>query len=706
MAKHFFIRRDYSDITSFLDSIRARADSERDALGFLPQPAYAEAARQRKLILLVAQDGDEVSYAGHLLFGGIFPILRVRQIAVAPPYRRHKHASTLLRTLIAQGEHEGYLNIVANVATDLIGANLFYEKHGFISSRLKAGGKTRSRKINVRILQLDTPSLISYMIDSKVANTLEMLPRKRSPEIPIYAIDLNVFFDAVKDRARSQDAIAVFEAGFKHQIRVAASHELFAELKRKSNNPTNDPILSLAKTIPTLPAQDRSKLEGLKPHIGSLVFPERSAAGNLKPTDESDIAHLAHAVAAGVSGYITSDAKVLAARDRLMKSFSLDVIGLSEFVHLLDLPNEATPTASKSTKSFRIQMPTTEEATMFLKSEGVSVEGYIDISRCRRSAVFDNQGLVGVSLLDPAPALERPTHSVVCVHQEHPFSSTIADFLISEQVQHCSTRGACSLLLMDISSQPITRRIALGQGFQQAHGQSGLFKVALGGPVSCTTWSNARLVIERLSGMTIQEKCPRYDKPEVTVSIDGTPKTMELFELETLLSPALLVLPHRKAVVAPITPTFAADLLGTNAQYTFLDVPEAQFLSRRTYFNTIRAAHAMIRGSVIAFYESLRGGKGRGAIIALGRIVDVTSIPANNAPELLERGGVVVDIEALTKSDRILATTFDNLVILKKPVSFKKLRELDCVSGANFVSATPITAKQLASIVHAGFSDD
>jgi hypothetical protein len=86
--------------------------------------------------------------------------------------------------------------------------------------------------------------------------------------------------------------------------------------------------------------------------------------------------------------------------------------------------------------------------------------------------------------------------------------------------------------------------------------------------------------------------------------------------------------------------------------------------------------------------------------------VDVTSIPSNNAPELLQRGGVVVDIEALTKSDRILATTFDNLVILQKPVSFKKLRELGCVTGANFVSATPITAKQLASIVHAGFSDD
>src|SRR5207249_1030183 len=109
-------------IFPFLESISAQADSERDALGFLPQAAYAEAARQRKLILLVAQDGEKTSYAGHLLFGGIFPILRVRQIVVATNYRRQHHASLLLRTLIAQGENEAYLNLVANVATDLTAA--------------------------------------------------------------------------------------------------------------------------------------------------------------------------------------------------------------------------------------------------------------------------------------------------------------------------------------------------------------------------------------------------------------------------------------------------------------------------------------------------------------------------------------------------------------------------------------------------------
>jgi predicted nucleic acid-binding protein/GNAT superfamily N-acetyltransferase len=711
MAEQYFIRRNFDDIFPFLDSIRAHADSERGALGFLPEAAYAEAARQRKLILLLSQGRDKISYVGHLLFGGIFPILRVRQISVAPKHRQHGHATTLLRTLIAQGEKESYLNIIANVATDLKNANSFYEKQGFLSSRLKAGGKTRNRTINVRILQLETPSLISYMAGLAQPKAIEILqPKKRSSDIPIYAIDLNVFFDVIKERSRSYDAGVVFEAAFNHQIRIAVTQEFISELKRTSNDPTNDPALSLAKRIPTLPIQEQSEIDHLVPIIAKTVFPERTTQQRLKPTDKSDILHLAHAVAAGASGYITSDAKILDSRDALMKEFKLDIIGLSEFVDLLDLPSDTEQRPPiQATKHFRIRVPAIAEVIAFLATEQISLEAYLEgisISDCRRYSVLDDRGLVGISLLKTSYGLDQPSRSVVCVHQEHPFSSTIADFLISEQVRHCSSKTACHLLMMDIPSHPITRRVALGQGFQTARGGASLVKMTLGQPVTAASWNKARLSVERLIGMKIQRECPRYDKPEVKITTAvGKSSKIGLFDLETLLSPTLFVLPKRKAVVVPITRTFAADLLGTDDQYSFLEVPEAHFLTRRTYFNTTRAARAMIRGAAIAFYESRKGG-GRGAVVAVARIVDVTSIPIDSTPEALQRGAVVEDIGALTKSSRVLATTFDNLVALKNPVSFETLRQIGCVTGANFVSATPISAKHLTAIVDAGYADE
>jgi predicted nucleic acid-binding protein/GNAT superfamily N-acetyltransferase len=707
MSIRLLIRRDFADISPLLDTIRAQADSERRSLGFLPEAAYAEAARQRKLILLVSDDRGEISYVGHLLFGGIFPTLRVRQIVITPKLRRLKHASTLLRSLVSQGEKEGYLNIVANVASDLSEANAFYERNGFVSSRLKAGGKTRNRTINVRILQLETPSLITYMVGGAPPEPAELLPKKRSLDIPIYGIDLNVFFDAVRNRSRSRDAGTIFRAALSHQIRIAVSQEFVSELQRTSNNPTNDPILSFAKRLPTLPSQEKSTIDNLVAPIAKIVFPERSEQQRLKRTDKSDVMHLAHAVASSASGYITSDEKVLNARDALMADFGLDVIGLSEFVDLLELPEETAPEQStQANKHFRIQTPTFDEVTRFLEAEGIKLDLEIVVSECRLSAIYDDDGLVGVGAMKVSSAFDDHSRSVVCVRQEHPFSSTIADFLISGHVRYCSSRAPAKLLMMDISNHPITRRVALGQGFQHVRGQSTLTKVALGRPVAEATWNRARLSVERLSGVKIQQRCPNYDKPEIVIaSPSGTLSKISLFDLETLLSPTLFALPKRNAVVVPITRTYATDLLGADDQYSFLEVPEAHFLSRRTYFNTTRAARAMIRGSAIAFYESKRDG-GRGAIVAIGRIVEVTAIPVCNTPEALQRGGVVEDVETLTKAPRVLATTFDNLVTLPKPVSLSALRQIGCATGTNFVSATPITAKHLAAIIEVGRGDE
>jgi len=71
-------------VLAFADDVRASADEERDALGFLPGGVYAEAARRGKL--LVATIGH--TYAGHLLFGGTFPRARVFQIFVKKEYRK------------------------------------------------------------------------------------------------------------------------------------------------------------------------------------------------------------------------------------------------------------------------------------------------------------------------------------------------------------------------------------------------------------------------------------------------------------------------------------------------------------------------------------------------------------------------------------------------------------------------------------------
>ena len=246
MASNYLLYRGFSGTAPFLEAVRTHADEEREALGFLPEPAYAEAARQGKLIVLAVEVDGTVSYAGHLLFGGIFPHLRVRQICVSPKWRGRGFATTLLRTLKSQAEADGYLSIVANVAADLRSANSFYEKNGFATRRMKSGGASRNRTINVKTLQLESPSLLSLMSGSTVDTAKALEAKRRGVDVPLYAIDLNVLFDVVKrQRPRSSDAGALFKAALEHQIRLAASDELVRELERKSRDRNQDPILAL-----------------------------------------------------------------------------------------------------------------------------------------------------------------------------------------------------------------------------------------------------------------------------------------------------------------------------------------------------------------------------------------------------------------------------------------------------------------------------
>lgn len=707
MTQSFQVLRTYSEVAPFLEDIRKQADSEREALGFLPIPVYLEHARQNKILVLVAKDSESrLLYAGHLMFGGLYPRMRVRQICVSPKFRRQGHATRLLRALISRGETEQYLTISANVASDLADANALYERNGFETLRLKQGGSSRGRTINVRLLELKTPTLFTPIRESLLPPIPLIEPAKRSQDAPIYAVDLNVFFDVIKRRQRSGIAGALIEAALRHQVRIVATPELVTELERSSNDPTNDPVLAFAKRIPSLPKSPASRLSPIFDELAPIVFPERYPLDQLRAADKSDIYHLAHSIVAGAAGYITSDEKVLAARDTLMSKFKLDLIGLEEFVELVEPSTDHPIKANNRTAHFSIRKPTIEEITSLVGNAASDIGEFVDLSDgANRNvvSVSDDSGVIGFSAIKINPAIEAPSKMVAHVQQHHPFASTVADYLIQEQIRYSSHSATTTLQLLDLVSQPITRRIALSYGFQPlaGHHSNTLTKIALGRAITDEDWGRLRLTTERISNLLLPRDRPRYDHPAVRLrDKSGGEYSIGLFELETLLSPAIFAFDRRAAVVVPITTEFAGHLLGTDDQFSFLEVPEATFLSRRTYFNTTRAASAMIRGGVIVFYESLKRG-GRGAVVALGRIVDATVVDSEDMPEEIRRQGVVDDVRRLTTANKILATTFDNIVALKNPVSLQKLREIGCANGANFVSATTITDTHLKSIVAA-----
>jgi GNAT superfamily N-acetyltransferase len=248
LQRLFEIERKPNEVPRLVQSVQTNADSNRDALGFLPAQAYEQAARQGTLFVAVDRRGPEPRYAGHILFGATYPHAKVFQVYVAPQNRKHGVGRLLVETLLNFLEEKQYLSVTARVASELP-ANAFWNSLKFEIVATKSGGMTRGRTINVRARQFNTPALFGYRRPVSGIPLTDPLPNFTT----IFALDLNVFFDVAKRRPRSQYGAVVMSAAFNNIMRLTVTQEFVNELRRSATN-TQDPILEFALQLPTLPA--------------------------------------------------------------------------------------------------------------------------------------------------------------------------------------------------------------------------------------------------------------------------------------------------------------------------------------------------------------------------------------------------------------------------------------------------------------------
>ncbi len=289
------ILKTFAEVKAHLSTVQSFADKNKSALGFLPSSAFREQAFRNRLWIATREETNE--FLGYLLFGVRFPSIKIFQIFVSPENRKQGIASNLVRQLVDFGEDNNYLTISARVAADLP-ANRFWESIGFNLVRQEPGGKALRRKINIRIKDLDTPSLLKMMDFVPTAPSTKIKDLHFSPgpisKISTYVLDLNVFFDVVRDRMHRKEASLLIKAGLNHQIRVRVTPEFTEELRKYTKAGQPDPILEFAKEIPTLPKIEPTEIDLLLPELQTLIFPFRSPTGKHADKSKSDLMHLAH----------------------------------------------------------------------------------------------------------------------------------------------------------------------------------------------------------------------------------------------------------------------------------------------------------------------------------------------------------------------------------------------------------------------------
>ncbi len=718
IAQKRFVYRTEADpaaLLQYLNAIRALADGEKEALGFLPEAAYRDAIIQRRLIAMLARENSTLHVVGFILFSGVFPNARVQAVAVKPDHRRGGVASALVSALVSYLENRGYIAVTAAVASDLSGAQAFYESRGFLARRVRDGGQTRQRTIVLRSRELDTANFFTLMAPPAVsvrgAANLGLRPRSAF-EAPLYVIDLNVLFDLTKQRARTPVANRLFGAGLAHQVRLAVAPEFIVELERTSMDHSSDITLKLARQLPKLPAFPKNEVDSLAAAIHKAVFIDanRSQAGSRQAL--SDARHLAEAALIRASGYITSDRALLDARDALLTLIGVDIAGLDEFMELLPSEGPSREHSQLKGTDCETRSATAGEAQTYLTSQGVSnalIAEYFPSAALQRlsvRAIFEDGEIVAVSIYRAPASVDAPSRMMVHVRPDHVICETFAEHLLDEAIRESCHSGPVTIELRAIPGQSTVARAAKLRGFLPAANSDILIKLALGRPLTPDSWTMIARQTRRRTGLALPDTAPDAGTVQSGLSIrgpDGSSITVQLDALEAALAPALIVWPGRDGVVVSIAKLFADDLLGTADQFALFGRPNAAFVGLRTYFNSPRTAALMRPGVPILFYESERTG-GRGAIIAAARIVDATISPKEQVSDAVLQRGVVENLAPLTASADVLATSFDSLIRFPNPVSLDTLKELGAVGPSNFQTATALPNAVLAAVLDRGWS--
>lgn len=715
-SNSFLLLDRFDDTKRYLDNVRRAADAHRKAFGFLPGKVYDEFARKDCLYVLVAETSEGLVYAGHLIFSQSYPTAKIIQIFTNDDFRRDGGATILLDRFKSELTDAGFTSIYAGVAEDLVASNAFWERQQFYVQRVRKGGETRKRIILYRCHELDSPQLFPR---SGISNNnplgLQSLP---SGSDLLFLMDLNVVFDLTGPRrTRHEKAVSLFQAERSNLCRLAISDELRAELKETATPGKIDPMEGFIDILPEVPLRKYDDVEPLLAELRSLVFPEKQ---ELSRNDKSDLRHIATAIQHDLAGLITNDEAVLSASRLIKDKYGVELISPDAFL-ATKIDAQALEFEGQEDIDLRLHHLNSEHAEAIhalLKGQGIHTSQIttawlptgLNTLITAHFGVWAERTLVGYITWSNTLATATVVARMV-VDKEHIAAADAARIMLSFLIERLPKDASAALIELELPvSLPAVREAAIKLGFKGIPGGKGLIKVALGEVLSKQTWAVHRERLEHNVSVRLPDQIPHFHGPDQQISVvgsDGDRRFIQLDDLESMLSPALLCLPGRPAVITPIRRSYAEPLLGHSEQISLLPSPRATLFRDRHYLCAPINLRHFKRGTLIFFYESTRNG-GRASLVAMARVRQAYLKHCTDLRRADFEHSVLNDktIKAVGTSELKTLVVFDNLFVLPRTIPLKTLIRLGCGSATKLLTTNPISEVQTESILQEIFSND
>ena len=704
------ILKNYKKVKNFVAKVQSHADHHKKSFGFLPASAYEQLALKGQLWVIATKCHTDV--AGCLLFGGVYPSLKITQLFANPQHQGQGVGTELIRGLIEHARDNGYLSISARVASDLP-ANKFWEKAGFKISKQIDGSKAKGRIINIRSYQFPANSLL--IETNEEDNTDLRYLEKPTLSTPIYALDLNPLFDITENREGSSEAKIILQRGFSGLCQICVTPEFKKELSRHSHKFENDPILQIAQAIPTCQSAPIEQINTLNCELRDIIFPKRSLKGKKANNDTSDLTHLSYCIAAGLAGFITREKAILKNSQTLFEKYKLKIISPEEIKsedHNQSAINFSTGNGDVIISMEPLSQHNQEQAYTTLMELGVTeilaqelTTNSIPESNIVKLIIKANETPIGFTSWNKPDKLNNIVTLHFYIDENTPNVTQAIDHIIEKSSKDTKLNESARIDILTHKQQDITRDTASKRGF--ISGQSGsLSKIVYHGFLDEYNWNKFKIDFKVLSGYSVQDKIPNQATLENTGILIQHPNSLfkqalSIFDFETLISPAFLLYKNRECLLIPIQEEYANRLLGNvRHQASLFPSNEESLLIERAYFRACGRENYFVRGRLVMFYVS--GSKSVKEIIGLARITSSNIITPEAAHVQFIRQGVLSsnEINLLANDNNCLhAFTFDNFMYLPKRMTYEKARKINAISPANLVTVEKLNYDKFKEVI-------
>ena len=270
-------------------------------LGFLPREALRDYLEKGTVLGAKTDDGQLV---GYLLYADRNDYFRITHLCVLEEYQRQGIAKRLINDLKELADTQKVIKL--NCRRDFP-ANEMWPKLGFVAVGEKA---SRSKEGHL---------LTAWHLTLALDNQLELFQAKTSDEILDIIIDAHIFFDFYEpDSDKAKPSKALFSDFLVDSLNLWITDELFNEINRHDDPELRQKARNRADNFPQIKPPPHSVED-----CDKLL---RAFLPSNRPSQESDLRHLAKAAASNVKIFVTKDEKLLKKAPEIADRIGLAVI--------------------------------------------------------------------------------------------------------------------------------------------------------------------------------------------------------------------------------------------------------------------------------------------------------------------------------------------------------------------------------------------